>query len=303
MQFPMNMVSIALLNTGFRVCIVLFLAPFIPTMEKIIDLLVKAEEEPEENDFARLEERFLVHPSLAIEQSRVVLHSMATSTLRCLNNALSLFTHFDEKTFQKVENDESLIDKYEDKLGNYLVRITASPLDPFQSDILGEYLHALTDLERVSDHALNIAEALKEKSERGISFSDLSMDELKVLISAIRDISTMSVDALIEQDTEKAYTIEPLEQVVDDLCDELKAHHIERIQDGICFYEHGFIYNDLLTDLERISDHCSNLAVAIIEISGPHFDIHEYSDSIREIRGEAFESLYNKFALKYQVKS
>ena len=301
MNTIMTTVSIALMNTVFRFIIVALLAPFIPMLEKVCKLIIK--DKPEDaavlEDFDRLEERFLSHPALAVEQCRLTVNSMAEKAKENVFDAFGLICNFSDEGFALVNHTEDIVDKYEDKLGTYLVHITSHELDPELNGAVGKYLHTINDFERISDHALNIAECAQELHEKQISFSEAGSRELNVLISAVREIISISIDAFVRNDLETAYRVEPLEELIDNLCDEMKLHHIDRLQKGICTLHHGFVFNDLLTNLERVSDHCSNIAVAIIELESENFDAHEYINSLIEVRSHGFDEYYGEYSKKY----
>ena len=301
MSMSMTTVSLALLNTVFRFVIVLILAPFIPQLEKLGRLIIrdKASGGEELQDFERLEERFLNHPALAVEQSRLTVNAMAKKAKENLFGAFALIDAYSDEGFDHVNHLEDIVDKYEDKLGTYLIHITSRELNPEQNGAVGKYLHAINDFERISDHALNIAECAKELHDKEITFSNKGEKELKVLISAVSEIVGTAVGAFVDNDIERAYRVEPLEELIDNLCDEMKMHHIDRLQKGICTLHHGFVFNDLLTNLERVSDHCSNIAVAMIELESESFDAHEYINSLIEVRSHCFDEYYEEYSKKY----
>ena len=301
MSMSMTTVSLALLNTVFRFVIVLILAPFIPQLEKLGRLIIrdKASGGEELQDFERLEERFLNHPALAVEQSRLTVNAMAKKAKENLFGAFELIGAYSDEGFDHVNHLEDIVDKYEDKLGTYLIHITSRELNPEQNGAVGKYLHTINDFERISDHALNIAECAKELYDKEIKFSAQGEKELKVLISAVSEIVGTAVGAFVDNDIERAYRVEPLEELIDNLCDEMKMHHIDRLQKGICTLHHGFVFNDLLTNLERVSDHCSNIAVAMIELESESFDAHEYINSLIEVRSHCFDEYYEEYSKKY----
>ena len=301
MSMSMTTVSLALLNTVFRFVIVLILAPFIPQLEKLGRLIIrdKASGGEELQDFERLEERFLNHPALAVEQSRLTVNAMAKKAKDNLFGAFELIDAYSDEGFDHVNHLEDIVDKYEDKLGTYLIHITSRELNPEQNGAVGKYLHTINDFERISDHALNIAECAKELYDKEIKFSAQGEKELKVLISAVSEIVGTAVGAFVDNDIERAYRVEPLEELIDNLCDEMKMHHIDRLQKGICTLHHGFVFNDLLTNLERVSDHCSNIAVAMIELESESFDAHEYINSLIEVRSHCFDEYYEEYSKKY----
>ena len=301
MSMSMTTVSLALLNTVFRFVIVLILAPFIPQLEKLGRLIIrdKASGGEELQDFERLEERFLNHPALAVEQSRLTVNAMAKKAKENLFGAFALIDAYSDEGFDHVNHLEDIVDKYEDKLGTYLIHITSRELNPEQNGAVGKYLHTINDFERISDHALNIAECAKELYDKEIKFSAQGEKELKVLISAVSEIVGTAVSAFVDNNIERAYRVEPLEELIDNLCDEMKMHHIDRLQKGICTLHHGFVFNDLLTNLERVSDHCSNIAVAMIELESESFDAHEYINSLIEVRSHCFDEYYEEYSKKY----
>lgn len=301
MSVSMTAVSLAFLNTVFRFVIVLLLAPFIPQLEKLGRFLIREKSSGGEElqDFDRLEERFLDHPSLAVEQSRLTVNAMAKKAKENLFDAFALIDAYSEDGFDHVNQLEDIVDKYEDKLGTYLIHVTTRELNSEQNGTIGKFLHTINDFERISDHALNIAECAKELHDKEIAFSEQGKKELNVLISAVSEIVGTAVGAFADNDIERAYRVEPLEELIDNLCDEMKMHHIDRLQKGICTLHHGFVFNDLLTNLERVSDHCSNIAVAMIELESDNFDAHEYINSLIEVRSHCFDEYYAEYSSKY----
>ena len=301
MSVSMTAVSLAFLNTVFRFVIVLLLAPFIPQLEKLGRFLIREKSAGGEElqDFDRLEERFLDHPSLAVEQSRLTVNAMAEKAKENLFDAFALIDAYSEDGFDHVNQLEDIVDKYEDKLGTYLIHVTTRELNSEQNGTIGKFLHTINDFERISDHALNIAECAKELHDKEIAFSEQGKKELNVLISAVSEIVGTAVGAFADNDIERAYRVEPLEELIDNLCDEMKMHHIDRLQKGICTLHHGFVFNDLLTNLERVSDHCSNIAVAMIELESDNFDAHEYINSLIEVRSHCFDEYYAEYSRKY----
>ena len=201
-----------------------------------------------------------------------------------------------------VQELETTVDRFEDKLGTYLMKITVKSLNTRQSEEVSKYLHTISDFERISDHALNIAECAKEIHEKSIVFSGEASHELKVLETAIRDILSLAVNTFIENNTEDARRVEPLEEIVDTLCDEMKSHHIDRLQRGVCTLNQGFVFNDLLTNFERVADHCSNIALALIELQSDSFDTHEYVRSLKQVKDDSFAKYYDEYKIKYSLQ-
>ena len=303
LSLTMTSVSIAMMNTLFRLATIIVLAPFIGLLEKFICFLLpdKAEQSISEEDMDRLEERFLAHPALAIEQCRLVTNSMAEKAQENILDAIALRSQFSEEGFRAVADLEEQLDRYEDKLGTYLMKITAKSLNQTQSEAVSKYLHNISDFERISDHALNIAESAREIQDKKVSFSGEGGREMRTLESAVTEILRLAIDAFVNGNMESADRVEPLEELVDNLCDEMKMHHIERLQRGQCTYDHGFVFNDLVTNYERVADHCSNIAVAIIELESQSFDTHEYLQSLKAARTEAFRRYQAEYAEKYHI--
>lgn len=298
----MSSVSIALMNTLFRLATVIVLLPCIGLMEHMVELLFPDDgSAAEEQEMDRLEERFLQHPALSIEQSRLMTNSMAERAEGNLLMAVGLRNRWSDKDFRMVGETESVIDRYEDKLGTYLMKITSKSLSQSQSEEVSKYLHTISDFERISDHALNISEAAKEIHDKDLQFSPEACHELDVIESAVREILSIAVGAFVENDPQRAARVEPLEEIIDGLCDEMKSHHVDRLQSGSCTLNQGFVFNDLLTNYERVADHCSNIAVAIIELESDSFDTHEYLNSVRAMKSSSFARYYEEYKQEYHL--
>lgn len=302
MQMTMTMVTIALTNTLYRLAVVIVLAPVIGLLERIVCWLFPESEEAaaEQADMDRLESRFLDHPALALAQSKAVIDSMAEKALESVHHAVAARQTYDKTDLKKVFELESVLDRYEDKLGIYLAKITRQDLSDSQSTEANKYLRVLSDFERISDHARNIGESVEEIETKKINFSAPGMEELNTLEQAVSDITELTIDAFVTGDVEKARRIDPLEEVIDDLCDTLKSNHIDRVARQECTLENGFVFNDLLTDYERISDHCSNVAVDVLESDG-EFGAHELQDSLEYRQNEAYTQLFNEYKEKYAI--
>lgn len=303
MGTTLSMVTVALLNTVLRFIMVLIFAPTIGVLEKVARAVVKEKETDSRitSDLDLLEDRFIVHPAIAVDQCNTVINSMAKKSLESVVEAIKVLDSYTEDGFNYVKEMEDLIDSYEDKLGSYLVKLTGQTLLKGQNESVSKFLHTLTDFERISDHARNIAECAQEIEEKKIEFSEPAQKELKVLADAVTEILTLAVDSFTNNDLEMALRIEPLEEVIDGLCDGMKLHHIDRIKTGECTYQHGFVFNDLITNYERIGDHCSNVAVALIELKDDHFDTHEYLDSLKNAKDDAFEEYLEGYMTKYVI--
>lgn len=298
----MTTVSIALLNTIFRFATVLLLTPMIPLLEKLVSFLFPDKASTGAlADIDRLEERFLAHPALAIEQSRLAIDSMARQAQDNILFAFSLLDKFSDEQFAALQENEEAIDHYEDKLGTYLIKITSKELTPRQTADVSKYLHTISDLERISDHSLNIGETAQELYTKKIVFSPTGARELKVMLAAVTRILEITINAFLDNDVAAAYRVEPLEELIDNLCDEMKLHHIDRLQTGECTLNHGFAFNDLLTNCERVSDHCSNIAVAMIELESDSFDTHEYINSVMAMHSHSFDEYYSEYSKEFQI--
>ena len=302
MNMTMTSVSIAFVNTLFRFVKVVILLPFIDAIEKVVDFLVK--DKPVQSatgETIQLEERFIQHPALAIEQSRITINSMAAEAQENLAEAIRLLHNYSEEGYRTVEEMENVVDGYEDRLGSYLVKLTGQELSAKQNEDVSKFLHTISDFERISDHALNLADTAQEIHEKGIVFSDDAARELDVLENALGEIVHVAVNAFIRNDLTMASRVEPLEELIDNLCDELKLHHVDRLQKGHCTLLNGFLFNDLLTNYERVADHCSNIAVAMIELESDSFDTHQYLSSIKEMKSDMFERYYEEYSQKYHL--
>ncbi len=304
MNAPISIVEVALLNTILRAVMILLLSPMVGLVEKITIAVVREKtvaEESSAGDLDMLEERFLTHTTVAIAQSRRVVESMAHLVEKNLEDAASVLETYTDEKYKEVEETEALIDKYEDRLGSYLIKISRKPLSKQQNEDLYKFLHVITDLERMSDHALNLAESAQEIHEKEIVFSDEAQHELSVLRAAVREIISITLNAFVNDDLEAAFRVEPLEEHIDNLCDALKHNHIDRLQNETCTLEHGFVFNDMLTNFERIGDHCSNIAVAMLEINNDAFDTHEYVNSLVRMKDERFREYLEEYTQKYSL--
>ena len=304
MDRVMDMFSIALLNTLFRVSTVLVLAPFIPLIEKLVERLVPGNPADEEKtrDMDRLEERFLAYPTLAVEQTRLTINKMADLAEKSMEIAIGLLTEYSAKDFAEVEDLEGIVDRYEDKIGSYLMKLTGREMTETQNRAVSQYLRAITDLERISDHALNIAERAQELHEKKISFSDKGTKEMRNLTDAIREILNITFSCFLNEDPDEASRVEPLEQVVDRVCQKMREKHTARLQKGKCTIGQGYVFNDLIADFERVSDHCSNIAIVIVDLTSNSLDVHELSESLHEERPDRYEEYYDEFSRRYLKK-
>ena len=288
MSTVMSSVSIALMNTLFRLATVIVLLPCIGLMEKLMEALFPdTGAHPEEQDMDRLEERFLQHPALSIEQSRLVTNAMAQRAEGNLLMAMSLRSRFSDKDFRQVAETESIIDRYEDKLGTYLMKITSKSLSETQSEEVSKFLHTISDFERISDHALNISEAAKEIHDKNLQLSPEACHELDVMESAVQEILNIAVSAFVDNDPQRAARVEPLEEIIDGLCDEMKSHHVDRLQSGACTLNQGFVFNDLLTNYERVARPLLQCGRGHHRAESDSFDTHEHLSSVRAMKSHS----------------
>ena len=301
----MNMFRIALLNTAFRVSTVLVLTPAIPLIEKIVAALVRSdpEEEAETMDMNRLEERFLTYPTLAVEQTSISIRKMAELTRKSLEEAMGLLEIYSEKGMESVRKLEELVDRYEDKIGSYLMKLTGREMTETQNRAVSQYLRAITDMERISDHALNVAECAQEIHEKSITFSEKAAKDMENLKDAIRRIMEITFFSFSENDMEEACRVEPLEQVIDLICRRMREKHAQRLQKGKCTIANGYVYNDLIADFERISDHCSNIAIVLVEITDNAMEVHAMSELLQHEHQHHFDEYYDEYAALYLKKT
>lgn len=303
LDMTMSPIAIAILNTVFRLATVVILFPFIRWIEKLVFTLVKDTEEDKEEqaDFDLLEERFLKYPALAIGQSHTAMNGMAKKARKNIVRAMGLFDNYSEERYNKVQEKENLIDKYEDKLGTYLMQLTGRDMTENQSKQVSIFLHTISDFERLGDHAVNLSKSANELYEKKISFSDEATYELSVLGGAVKEILEVTVDSFAYEDVDLAIRVDPLRELINVLCNELKSRHITRLRNGKCELKQGFAFNNILTDFERIGAHCSNVAVALLESEAEDFDTHEYQKSIREMNNSMYRELFEAYEMKYDI--
>ena len=304
MHKTVDMFSIALINTLFRVSTVIVLAPFIPLIEKLMETLIPGNPADEEKtrDMDRLEERFLAYPTLAVEQTRLTINKMAELAQKSMMVSIRMLKEYSDKDFAEVENLEGIVDRYEDKIGSYLMKLTGREMTETQNKAVSQYLRAITDLERISDHALNIAERARELKEKKISFSDKGTKEMDRLVEAITEILDITFSSFLNDDMDEATRVEPLEQVIDKLCQKMREKHTARLQKGKCTIGQGYVFNDLIADFERVSDHCSNIAIVIVDLASNSLDVHELSEAMHEGHAERYERYSEEFSRKYLKK-
>ena len=289
--------GIAFVHTVFNVATTVLLFPFIKQLGKLAIKTVK--DKSSDNKGVFLDERLLATPSLAVSECRNYTSEMAEFAMKTLIKSVSLLDGYSQKLADEIKEDEQKLDDYEDKLGTFLVKISSKKLTDADSNTVSTLLHTIGDFERIGDHALNIVKVAKEISDKNISFSQQAKNELAVATKAIKEILSITVQAFTNYDAARALDVEPLEQVIDKMLSEIKKRHINRLTGGDCTIELGFILSDLLTNYERVSDHCSNIAVCIIQISKSVFDTHEYLNEYKNAGGEYFTNAYNEYKEKY----
>ena len=268
-------------------------------LEKLVCRMVPDARQPEA--VAELDERLLTTPSIALERCRTLTGEMADTAALALGQGLQSLLDFSPELSHSVREDENRTDHYEDILGTYLVKLSALQISEADSAEAAMLLKALNDFERIGDHALNLVESAEELQEKNLSFSDAARHELSVLTQAVSEIVELSFSAFRENDLTKAYQVEPLEQVIDDLKEKLRVHHILRLQQGSCSIETGFVWSDILTALERVGDHCSNIAGCIIDLAHHDMNTHEALRSA-QVENENFGEQYRMYAKKYSLK-
>ena len=293
-----TMYGIAVAHSAFNLLCTAILLPAGSLLEKLACRIVPDDARVEV--VTELDERLLPTPSLALRQSRAVACEMAECSVRALNNALTALTANTSELAQSIRDDEERCDHYEDILGTYLVKLSAQKLGRAESEESTELLKTIGDFERISDHAVNILSSAEEMTRKNLTFSANAKNELITIISAIREILSLALKAFERRDNDIASQVEPLEQVIDTLKEQMRTRHILRMQQGQCSIEAGFVLSDLLTDLERTSDHCSNIAGCIIDASHHNLNLHE---TLREAKAadSGFQSTFHSYAEKYQL--
>lgn len=299
-------VGIATIHSVFNVFATCLLLPFSKGLEKLAYMSVREDKDDvpaldKDKEFALLDERFLDKTSLAMQHCRTVTNNMAALSKEALFKSLELFKDFSEDGAEMVSEIEERVDRYEDELGTYLMKLSSRDLTEQDSETLNMLLHSIGNFERISDHACNLVDAAREMHTKNMRFSDKAALELSIFTGAVKDIVNMSYKAFEDENVQEAMLVEPLEEVIDDMNIELKARHIRRLREGKCTIELGFVHSDIITNYERIADHCSNIAVCIIEIKQDGFDTHEYLGTIKREDNEQFKARYAQYKEKYKL--
>ena len=299
LSMTVSMFGVAIIHTLFNLVNTIVLIPFKKAIYKLCELTVKGDNDKTHTVF--LDERLFNNTALAVSECHRLTNEMAEHARDSLTKAIGLISSYKSETAQYIRENEELIDKYEDKLGTYLVRLSNNELSENLSHSIARMLHSIGDFERIGDHALNICKVAEEMHNKNIHFSDEAKKEIAVITNAVTEILNMTVDSFINDDIELASHVEPLEQVIDTLNKKLKARHVARLQSGECTIELGFVFTDLLTNYERVSDHCSNVAVYTMQLPSDKLDAHKYLAKIKNAETGAFVDDFNMYAEKYSL--
>ena len=300
--------GIAVIHTTFNIITTAYLLPLRKVLEKLAYATIKLDDDEKrimdrrsENEFALLDDRFLEAPSLAVEHCKQVINKMADISRESLFISMSLIGGYDEEQALRVGELETRADKYEDALGTYIMKISTKNLKKEDSEMLNVMLHCIGDFERISDYACNLCDSARELHQKNMQFSPKAETELDILSSAVREAVDISFDAFKSNNKNEADKVEPLEELIDTLAVELKARHIRRLREGKCTIELGFAHSDILNNLERVADHCSNIAVDVIQSDQSEFDAHEYLDRIKNKDNQQFARDYKAYKEKYRL--
>lgn len=292
-------VDIAIIHSLFNIFTTVIIFPFAEKLVPISHKFVGGEEDDEMEVF--LDKRLLFTPSIAVEEARAKTNEMVEIAFQNFRDAITLSNGYSDELFEKIKSDEKLLDYYEDQLGSFNVSLAKVELSERDSANVSMMLHSITDAERIGDHSLNIAESIYELHDKGLSFSGEARRELDILSAAVSEILTLAGKAILEMDAKTALKVEPLEELIDDIVEHIKANHIARLKNGVCTIELGFILNDILADIERVSDHCSNIAAAEIELKRNNLHMHQFVKNYKDKDNVEFTELYDEFSRKYSI--
>ena len=306
MDESVNKVGIACVHTGFNIVATLVLLPFSNILERLSLMIIKPDEEElaraeKGPEFIRLDERFLSTPSFALEQANSLVIKMAEITYDSLKEAIPMLFHFDKHIAENVEYKENLVDRYDDEISSYLVKLSSRNLSVRDSHKLNMLLHSIGDLERISDHAMNIVDSAREINKKEQSFSAKAVEELKIFSQAVEDILADAVKMLETEDEIAAKAIEPFEEVIDVIQKEMKKRHTKRLRKGKCTAEMGFVLSDITNNYERIADHCSNLAITVMQLYEDDTHAHEYIDTLQKDEGSFFAVKFQEYLKRYEL--
>lgn len=298
--------GIAAIHSIFNLFATLLLLPFIKGLEKLAYLTIPIDKEEvaaagREDQFQVLDERFLATPGFAIEQCMSLTRKMAELAKDTMSLAMSLFERYSEDGAGQVQQQEELLDKYEDKLGRYLAQLNSQNLTEKEGQALSTLIHSINDFERIGDHALNLAETAEKMQKKELEFSKKAKNEMAVFGAAVADILNRSVEAFVKNDPELAATVEPLEEVIDDLNKQVKKRHIKRLRKGKCTIDLGMALTEIAVNYERVADHCSNLAVYLIQIEDNTVEAHDYVSNLSGEPRERFQQMFEEYQQQYQL--
>ena len=294
---PATYLGIAVVHTIFNVLCTLLLLPMTSLLEKLAILLVG--DSDKQQNYKELDDRLLVTPAIALRSCEALVKQMAEVSVNAINNSLQMLVAYDKQTAQSIRDDEAKADHFEDILGTYLVKLSQLKVSDDDSREITKFLKVIGDFERISDHAINILESAEELRQKEILFTEPAIKELEITIEAVKEIVKLAYISFVNNDMEAAYNVEPLEQVIDNLKNQMRNGHITRLKNKLCTIEAGFVWADIITNLERTSDHCSNIAVCIIDSKNHNMNVHE---SLYDIKQEKeFKQLYEKYSAKYSI--
>ena len=298
-----NAAGIATIHSIFNVTATLFLLPFSKLLVKLATLVVpdQKDDEPIEDKLHLLDVRFLDTPGLAIEQCKNVALEMSEITKKALFESTTLLHKYDEEKAQKIFEMEDIVDKYEDEIGNYLVKLSSKDLSERDSHTLSVLLHTIGDFERISDHAVNIVQSAKEMYDKDQAFSNKASLELEAFTKALEEVVNLSFEVFRTGDMNRVLQVEPLEDAIDELQVEIKRRHVKRLRKGKCTIEMGFILSDVVTSYERVSDHCSNIALSLFQVSEDDFEAHYYINNLKKSKDATFEDYFSMYKNKYML--
>ncbi|MBQ9123498.1 MAG: Na/Pi cotransporter family protein, partial [Lachnospiraceae bacterium] len=296
--------GVAVVHSLFNIVACIIFLPFSQVFVKLVYLTIPEKEEPvvlsaEEQELRSLDVRFLDTPGLALSHAKKAVLSMAQIAKKSIDYSMELLKVYDEEKAAEVVRLESEVDKFEDELGSYLMKISSRDLSEKESQTLSMLLHCIGDFERISDHALNLKEAADEIYDKKLEFSDKASEELNVFTSAVQDIMGLAIEVLDKEDAHLALLVEPLEEVIDQLNADIKKRHVKRLRKGKCTIEMGFVLSDITTNLERVSDHCSNVAVSLLQGEEEGFEAHEYKDALKTEDNVDFQGRVLAYRSKY----
>ena len=292
--------GIALAHSIFNVYTTAILLPFTRQLEAIARFVVPDSEEKEKYSF--LDERLLNTPSMAVYECNIITMKMAEIAKTTVENAISLFENYNEETEKKIIRNEEKLDYYEDEIGTFLIKLSGKEISEKDSVQVSKMLHTIADFERIGDHAIAIMKSAKEISSKNMKFSEHAMEELHTLEQAVKEIIEITMEAYEKDDTILAQQVEPLEQVIDHTVGKMRDRHITRLKEGRCNIENGFVWSELLNNYSRVSDHCSNIAVATIQVDNKSFETHQYLQQIKYVGDEHFNDAFVEYAIKYELK-